>query len=110
MSGAGQAQCLRALAGTDVQDPQPLPDREAARDLLVQLPGDQLLADGVAQPAEPVQPRRSGSGEPGDGITGPAGGRAAGRAEEIRTQGRSPRLACGLGSRSRRIWSVRIRP
>ena len=92
--GAGQAQRLRALAHADVEHAQPLPHGEARGYLLVELPGDQLLADRVAQSAEPAQPL---GGHPRE-----AGG--------LRAQGRSPRLTCGLGRRSRRIWSVRIRP
>ncbi|GGY81448.1 hypothetical protein GCM10010343_02520 [Streptomyces avidinii] len=99
MPGAGQPQCLRALAHADVEHAQPLPDREALRDLLVDLPAHELLPDGVAQSAEAFEP------EPGafrEAFPRRAGRRSA--------QGRSPRLTCGFGRRSRRIWRVRIRP
>lgn len=90
--GPGQPQGLRALTHAHVEDPEPLPDREASGYLLVDLPGDQLLSYDLTQRAQPVQPGLSGtSGESG------------------RAQGRSPRLTCGFGSRRRRIWSVRIR-
>ena len=56
MAGPGQPQRLRALAHADVEHPQPLPDREPAGYLLVELPGHQLLPYDIAQPAEPVQP------------------------------------------------------
>ncbi|MBB4884665.1 hypothetical protein ACH4U6_23995 [Streptomyces netropsis] len=47
MAGAGQPQRLRALAEAHVEHAQPTADREPRRYLLVQLAGDQLLADGV---------------------------------------------------------------
>ncbi|GGV39217.1 hypothetical protein GCM10010277_26800 [Streptomyces longisporoflavus] len=89
MPGAGEPQRLRALAHAHVEHAQPLPHGEAPGYLLVELPGDQLLAYGVTQAAQLLKPRG-----------GPAGETA---------QGRSPRLTCGFGRRSRRIWSVRIR-
>ncbi|GAB2740529.1 hypothetical protein GCM10027072_40090 [Streptomyces bullii] len=91
MPEPGQAQRLRPLAHPHVEHPQPLPDREPPGYLLVQLAGHQLLPYDVPQTARPVQP----------GLR-----RAPG--ERRRAQGRSPRLTCGLGSRSRRIWSERI--
>ncbi|GAA2643137.1 hypothetical protein GCM10010425_57830 [Streptomyces spororaveus] len=99
MPGAGQPQGLRALAHADVEDAQPLPDREALRDLLVDLPAHELLPDRVAQSAQAFQPEPCPLGE--------AFPRRAGRPSG---QGRSPRLTCGFGRRSRRIWRVRIRP
>ena len=92
--GAGQAQGLGALAHADVQHAQAPAHRETPGYLLVELTGHELLADDVAQPAEALEPGAGGPGEPG----------------RLAAQGRSPRLTCGLGSRSRRIWSVRIRP
>lgn len=92
VSGPGQPQRLGALPHAHVEHPQPLPDREAADYLLVDLAGDQLLSYDLTQCAQPVQP----------GIRGTSG-------ESGRAQGRSPRLTCGFGSRRRRIWSVRIR-
>jgi hypothetical protein len=91
MPGPGQPQRLRALAHPDVEDPQPLPHREPPGYLLVELPGHQLLPYDITQAAQLVQPgiRRA----PGEGCC---------------AQGRSPRLTCGFGSRSRRIWRVRI--
>jgi len=89
----GQPQRLRALAHPHVEYSQPLPDREPPGYLLVELPGDQLLSYDITQPAQPVQP----------GV-----GRTPG--ESLCAQGRSPRLTCGFGSRSRRICSERIRP
>ena len=59
--GPGQPQRLRALAHAHVEDPQPLPDREASGYLLVELPGDQLLSYDLAQSAQPVQPGLSGT-------------------------------------------------
>ncbi|GAA3481764.1 hypothetical protein GCM10018966_062950 [Streptomyces yanii] len=109
MAGPGQPQRLRALSHADIENPQPLTDREARGYLLVELPGDELLADGVAQPAEPSEPRRRGPGEPvvpgvpEGGIARQARGRTADRVGKLRTQGRSPRLTCGFGRRSRRI-------
>ncbi|MFD7234971.1 hypothetical protein ACFWAT_06635 [Streptomyces syringium] len=47
MAGTGQPQRLRALAEADVEHAQPPADREPRGYLLVQLPGDQLLTDGV---------------------------------------------------------------
>jgi hypothetical protein len=91
MPGPGQPQRLRALAHSDVEHPQSLPDREPAGYLLVELPGHQLLSYDITQPAQLAQP----------GIR-----RASG--ERCRAQGRSPRLTCGFGSRRRRIWRVRI--
>ncbi|GAA5042404.1 hypothetical protein GCM10023336_03220 [Streptomyces similanensis] len=93
MTGPGEPQRLRAPAHPDVEHPQPLPDGEPPGYLLLQLPGDQFLPYDVAQPARPGRP----------GI-----GRAPG--ESSRAQGRSPRLTCGFGSLSRRIWRERIRP
>lgn len=93
MTEPGQPQGLRALAHPHVEHPQPLPDREPPGYLLVELPGHQLLPYDIAQPAQPAQP----------GV-----GRTPG--ESVSAQGRSPRLTCGFGSRSRRIWSERIRP
>ncbi|GHJ28968.1 hypothetical protein TPA0910_34010 [Streptomyces hygroscopicus subsp. sporocinereus] len=87
MARAGQPQGLGALADAHVEHPQPLSHREAGGDLLIQLVGDQRLPEGVPQGAEAAQPAARPAGE--------AGGLAA--------QGRSPRLTCGLGSRSRRI-------
>ncbi|GAA0324713.1 hypothetical protein GCM10009540_50480 [Streptomyces turgidiscabies] len=75
MAGPGQPQRLRALAHTDVEHPQPLPDREPPGYLLVELTGDQFLSYDIPQPAQPVQP----------GIR-----RAPG--ERRSAQGRSPRL------------------
>ncbi|GHF91227.1 hypothetical protein GCM10018783_72580 [Streptomyces griseosporeus] len=92
VTGAGQPQRLRALAHPDVEHPQPLPDREPPGYLLVELARDQLLPYDVTQPAEPAQP----------GVRRTPG-------ERRRAQGRSPRLTCGLGSRSRRICRERIR-
>ena len=40
----------------DVEHPQPLPHGVAGGYLLVELAGHELLADDVAQPAEPAQP------------------------------------------------------
>ncbi|GLX23829.1 hypothetical protein Slala02_75460 [Streptomyces lavendulae subsp. lavendulae] len=57
MSRPGQAQRLGALAHADVEDPQPLPDREALRDLFLDLPAHEFLADGVAQSAQSLQPQ-----------------------------------------------------
>ncbi|MEV7546291.1 hypothetical protein [Streptomyces sp. NPDC089915] len=54
--GAGEAEGLGALAHADVEDAQPLPDREALRDLFLDLPADEFLADGVAQSAQSLQP------------------------------------------------------
>ena len=71
--------------------------REMRGDLLVDLAGDQLLPDGVPQPAQLVEPALGAAAEAAE---------AAGTA----VQSLVPRLTCGLGSRSRRIWSVRIRP
>ncbi|GED87448.1 hypothetical protein TNCT6_45330 [Streptomyces sp. 6-11-2] len=92
MPGPGQPQRLRALAHPHVEHPQPLPDREPRGYLLVELPGHQLLSYDITQPTQFVQP----------GVRGTLG-------ESGRAQGRSPRLTCGLGSRSRRIWRERIR-
>ncbi|GAB1330101.1 hypothetical protein ACE1SV_44400 [Streptomyces sennicomposti] len=93
MTGAREAQRLRALAHPDVEHPQPLPDGEPPGYLLLQLPGDQFLPYDIAQPAQ--------LGQPGIGRVPGEGGRA---------QGRSPRLTCGFGSLSRRICRERIRP
>ncbi|GHH01736.1 hypothetical protein GCM10018780_30190 [Streptomyces lanatus] len=92
MPGPGQTQGLGALAHPDVEHPQPLSDREPPRYLLIELPGHKLLSYDITQPTQPAQP---GIGRtPGEGLS---------------AQGRSPRLTCGFGSRSRRIWSERIR-
>ncbi|MFE5633358.1 hypothetical protein [Streptomyces sp. NPDC056470] len=56
MTGPGEAQGLGALPHARVQDPQPLAHRVAAGYLLVELAGDELLADGLAQPAVPARP------------------------------------------------------
>ncbi len=92
MTGPSEPQRLGALTHTDVEDPQPLPHRVPPGYLLIELPGHQLLSYDVPQSAQPAQP----------GIR-----RAPG--ERRRAQGRSPRLTCGFGSRSRRIWRERIR-
>ncbi|GHH74439.1 hypothetical protein GCM10018793_15670 [Streptomyces sulfonofaciens] len=103
MSGPGQPQCLRALAHAHVQQPQPPAHREAAGDLLVELPCHQFLAHRVAKAAETLQPEIRTTGEAG-------GSRLlGGTLVEYCAQGRSPRLTCGFGIRSRRIWSERIR-
>ena len=47
VTGPRETQRLDAPAHTDVQDAQPLTDREPPGYLLVQLPGHELLADGV---------------------------------------------------------------
>ncbi|GAA2832261.1 hypothetical protein GCM10010441_66110 [Kitasatospora paracochleata] len=143
MAGPGQPQGLGALAAADVQHPQ---GGEPGQ-LLGELPGDQLLADQVVQPALPGEPGpgaallRPAAGVRAAGVrAGPvpaaAGGQQVepvvpaaglprqgmqtgpirydrmgpGRRRCVRGQGRSPRLTCGLGSRSRRICRVRIRP
>ncbi|GGX66119.1 hypothetical protein GCM10010515_37140 [Streptomyces fructofermentans] len=92
MSGPGQPQRLRPLAHAYVEHPQALSHREAPGYLLVELPGDELLAYDIAQRAQLAQPgiRRT-----------PREGR--------RAQGRSPRFTCGFGSRRRRNWRLRIR-
>lgn len=90
MPEPGKAQRLRALAHPDVQHPQPLPDGVPSGYLLVQLARDQLLPYDVPQPAQLLQPR----------LRDVAG--------ERRAQSFVPRLTCGFGSRSRRIWSERI--
>ena len=100
MAGPGQPQRLGALSGTDVQDAQGprrgagvvLRDTPEDGELLVELAGDQLLTDGVPQPAQPRQPALRAAGEPG----GPRAGERAG-------QSLVPRVTCGLGRRSRRI-------
>lgn len=135
VSGAGQAQRLCALTHARVEDPQPLPHGVAGGYLLVELAGDDLLPDGVAQPAVSGGPVRDG-GQHGaarrrrvhaEGTfieRTPVGrtliqrtpvGRALvesvpAEARAVGAQGRSPRLTCGFGSRRRRIWSVRMRP
>ncbi|GGL85653.1 hypothetical protein GCM10010129_31710 [Streptomyces fumigatiscleroticus] len=91
MPGPGQPQRLRALSHAHVEHPQPLPDREPRGYLLLQLPAHQLLPDRVAQAAEAAEP----------GLRRVPG-------ERRRAQGRSPGLTIGFGSRSRRIWRVRI--
>ncbi|GGU78665.1 hypothetical protein GCM10010260_08960 [Streptomyces filipinensis] len=92
MTEPGQPQRLRALTHPDVEHPQPLSDREPPGYLLVELPGHQLLPYDITQVAQLVQPRVCRT--PG---------------ESVSAQGRSPRLTCGFGSRSRRIWRERIR-
>ncbi|MEG3626309.1 hypothetical protein [Streptomyces poriticola] len=57
MPGARQAQRLGAAPHTDVEHPQPTADREPPGQLLVQLPGDQLLPYELRQP--------TGAGRPG---------------------------------------------
>ncbi|MET7762110.1 hypothetical protein [Streptomyces sp. NPDC005336] len=47
MARAGQPQGLGALAEADVEDPQPLSDRIARGDLLIELAGDQRLPERV---------------------------------------------------------------
>ncbi|GHE79119.1 hypothetical protein GCM10018789_02220 [Streptomyces werraensis] len=92
MAGPGQPQRLRAPAHAHVEHPEPLPHREARDYLLLELAGHQLLTDDVTQTA--------------------GSGRRTRRRRTVRerggAQGRSPRFTWGLGSRSRRIWSVRI--
>jgi hypothetical protein len=106
VAGAGQPQRLGALPGADVQHPQrarpavgPVRGTGEGGELFVELAGDQLLADGVPEPAEACQPALCATGETG----GP-------RAGEPRGQSLVPRATCGLGRRSRRIWRVRISP
>jgi hypothetical protein len=108
----GQPQRLGALAGADVQDAEPAAGvrarglRETRGDLLVDLAGDQFLPDGVPQPAQLVEPALGAAAEAVE--TTEAGGSAD--TADTAVQSLVPRLTCGLGSRSRRIWSVRIRP
>ena len=68
VAGAGQPQGLGALAHADVEHPQPLPHREAGADLLVELPGHQLLADDVAQSAEAAEPAGRAADEAGSSV------------------------------------------
>jgi hypothetical protein len=76
---------------------RPAGGREVQGELLVELPRHEFLPDRVPQSAEIAEPR-----------VGPAV--EAGVAGDRRVQSLAPRATCGLGSLSRRIWSVRIRP
>jgi hypothetical protein len=129
VAGPGQPQRLGALPAADVEDPL----RAAPGELFGELAGDELLADEVAQSAEPVQPGAGAAGEgaaargqpallgepvmaavalprervqagPLPGRGGPAG------VDRFGGQGFSPRRTCGLGRRSRRICRVRMMP